>query len=476
MALRRNLPAYRKLDQLVMDGKAQLVATPTDSYNLGAPVLITPPKGQCAIITKIFCMGYAERSTSPGLADTGRTQRLAIIEPFASNTVGSATFLSFMRVNALHSAAASPDWQSAVPCKPVEWEPEDPIIVPPGFTLASSNPGALDSNDMAGQCFMCRGYVVDVGTARALGFHVNEYNSIATSSPDVLSMRSGVTSGTFTSSAASLIDGRTGQCIQIVDMFIRAQPLTHAPTKSFTVRQTDDTVIFKGANNNPAEFAEWNFSPGIYLKSGQGVEIIGDSGIRASITITYRFVDAVDVPQDQWWAYREPQLPTPAGASTGVGQLGTTASSTLSLYYPGLDTSATSPGNGKQHIVEGYAVSLQKDSTAASDRFYYAITTGTTGGSIGVGSASTITTTNYLISPIMAGASHDQALFASEDSLCVPCPKDTGLIFVDTTGLGPTLAASPAASDLNVDEFHVLVWGRTTQSKFTSSTHFQGAS
>lgn len=474
----KNAIQYRRLQQLAEEGRAQLVGSLPDPI-IATPataVMVAPDFGMCAIIYKMYATGFTTYDTSPGLGDTSVIQGFNLLDS-GLNTKGSARFLAFDRVNALHAPADTPSWHSAVPCAPIEYIPADPIVVPPGWKLTTSAVGGLASNDMAGSNWVARGYMLSVADARALGFEVHDYQP-GESAPSATNIRTSTIGASLTSSVVEILAGRSGQCIQIMHMHIRQQQNVHAPTITGQIQQTDNTVIFKFCNNNPSDFAEWKFSPGIYLKAGQGIEVVGDAGIKATVTIAYRFVDSADVPGDQWWAYAVPGLPSPGGESKGLGGNYCTRGYPFSLYYPRRDTSATTPGAGKQHVVEGYAMSVQKDLTDPSDRLYLALTTGDSEGQIGLGAAASgISTTNKLISPIVSVASHDQCVFLAEDDLNVPCGKDTGLVLLDSTvtGVSGGLPASPQAADLDIDEIHVLVWGRTIPTRAKGTDHFMGS-
>ena len=397
-------------------------------------------------------------------------------------TYDGATWISFQRTDSLHASPSGPDWRSAPPNAPVIWEPEEPLIVPPNHSLqartykAATASSASEAGLLAGSNFACYGYITDIDTARRLGFEPT---------------KDGVGSGTniagfrgTENSLSAVVTPPTGYAVQIIDVYIRQQQLAHSPTNTSLLFYGDNVAdvntIFTTCNNNPSDFAEWKFSPGIYLPANKSLFFASVDGARSSICITYRCVRADEVPKDHWWSYRA--LPTPGTATLGTTSLYTTATGTFTAFYPGIasdarlvaasvSTTATLPGNGKQHIVEGYAISAQKDLTTNQDHLWVGIATGTAGGSVGV-TGSGLTTTNKLISPIFCLGAHNQMLAIAVDGLNIPCPKDTGLVVLDTTARGYT--ATPAAADLDVDEFHCLVWGRTKPAAILSTTHFQG--
>jgi hypothetical protein len=465
MAIRRNIPAYRVLDELVLAGKAMLIATPRAAIHASDPVVVRPQAGQVAIITKILCMTYLLRDSSSSLAENAaNTAILTLTPPTGGPSI--IPFLKFARNDALHVNVATPEWRSAAPCAPVQWELEAPLLIPSGWTLTSTQ----GSTDMAGGCFACYGYVTDEQTARNLGFDVSRYQTSPRSA--------GVIGALVTATPTTLIAGRAGFCIRINDLFARQQQSSHAPDKTFTIRQvTNDRVIFRGCNNNPSDFAEWKLSPGIYLEEGEGIELVGSTGIRATVAIGYEYVPVDQVPSNHWWCYREPILPTPALPTTGTLSLFTTASTPLNLFYPKLGVTRQAPGKAFAHVVEGYAVSAQKSiqPQASTDQLFFALTTGASAGQINPAAASALSTTNQLISPILAVNGHDQCVFLAVDGLNVPCVKDTGVVRIDATGNGAIV--TPASGTLHLAHFGVLVWGRTVGATGSpsSTAHFRGA-
>lgn len=473
MARTKHASDYRRLfDQLLIDGQAMLLATPTDALPATLPSIIDTDTGEVAIITKVVASGFSVRDSSPGVAGKD-SHGFAILDNY-DNVIQSARFLDFTRHNLVFVGSATPDWQSAQPCQPVVWEPEDPIVVPPNCKLVPEEAYAATTNDMSGGGYMCYGYRVDVHTARRLGFEVHDHDK-GDATPPALNYRTSMIGVEVTSSAVEIIAGRAGQHIKILDLFLRQQQDTHAPTKTFTIRQSDDTVIYKACNNNPSDFLEQKLSPGIYLDVGEGIEVLGDSGIRATVTIRYRYVDAVDVPRDHWWSYVTVEPPTPSATTEGSISTFITASTAVVPYYPRLAVSQAGAENGKQHIVEGFLFSLQKDLTVACDQLFFALTTGSAGGSVGVVASSGTTPTNNLISPIIAANAHDQCIFWTEDSIQAACAEGpTGKLWVDMSATGNLV--TPANADMDVDEFHCLVWGRTIPTRVRNpNRHYEGA-
>ena len=487
MAIRRHWPAYRQLDQLVMEGRAQLVGVPTVDTGT-TPAVVATQAGQVAIITKIVGACVASNDTSPGLSDAGVSQGLFLYDENGDQTNEGVRFLAFQKVDAVMGfspSAGEDSWKSAPPNRPVVWEPEEPLIVPPNHTLRA----VMDSvNTMAGGSFACYGYIVDQGTARMLGFSTNTQDATyKQASPggslNMAGFRGVVISAT---GVTEVIQPFSGMTVQIIDIYVRVQPMSAGSTTRTLLlgSATDATdaaigmsTLFVACNNNHGDMAEFVCAPGVYLDPNEGFYIGTANDCRASVSVTYRYVPNSEVPRGQWWAYAA--ITPPALTSQfGTSSLFTTGTAALSLRFQAIDGSGfspqviVSPDTGAQHVVEGYCISGQKDATVPGDRLYFALTEGSTGGSLGI-SGSGATTTNNLISPILCLGGHNQMLALAVDGLNIPCTRDQGAIRIDMVGAGSG-SSTPIASDNDVDELHVLVWGRTIPSRFGDS-HFQGA-
>lgn len=461
----RHNPVYDKLNQMVAEGKAMLAAIPTDFLS-GVATNVQPGVGQCAVINRIVGMAAPTFDTAtPSL--TGGVASMTLYDSDGQEVVGGAPyFLTFQRNNLEIVGANTPSWHSAVPCGPVDWRLSNPLIVPSKWTLKSTQ-----SVVAASQGFACYGWIIDNATARLLGLDPNG----SLTSTD---RRYGCVGIAFTGSEATIIAGRSGKCIQLLDVYIRQQQITHGGTITGTIRESStDRTIFKFCSNNPIETAEWKFSPSsLYLTAGEGLEILGDSGIRATITVIYRYVNEDEVPSDAWWSYIAPNFPTPASSqpSGAISSIYRVRTNELTCYYPKTGDTKTSPTTGFQHIVEGYAFSLQGDRTASADILVYGLTTGTTGSTGAVAAATQVApSTNKLIAPIIGKTSHDQCIYLAVDDLYLPCPKDDGKLFIDAMTVGPSAIVTPTTQDADTDEWHCLVWGRTAPTEF-GTNHFRG--
>lgn len=490
MTLRRHLPAYRQLDQLVNEGRAQMIATPTADTGT-IPTIVATQADEVAIITRIFGTALPSNDTSPGLGDAGATHGIQLYDENGDATLERWFWISHQRVDAAFWSPSAPEfsWQSAPPNAPIDFEMEEPIIIPPRHTLRMD---ALGPQTMAGGSVACYGYIVDVATARMLGFSTGSQDT--TTKPEASGVITSLPSNTggFRGGAivgvdlATVVPALAGHTVQIIDMHIRMQPMTGgsstvtanvvAATGSGDALSSTD-VVFAPVNNNHGDLAEWKMSPCLYLQPDHGLFLISLGGARVSCNVTYRYVQNSEVPQGMWWSYA---AITPPGANTnttGTSSLFTDGSQEMTLIYPGKiaagysTTTATSAGTGYQHVLEGWAVAAQKDATIPGDRLYFAITDGAAAGNIGL-SGSGLTTTNKLCTPIMCLGGHNQNMALALDGLNIPGTKDTGSFRVEMTGRG-SASATPLTNDLDVDEMHVLIWGRTIPATYGTS-HFKG--
>jgi hypothetical protein len=430
----------------------------------------TVPVGQTFLMTHVHVQAD---TLLAGIADAFQASPAPTVYGVNLNDAAGSgqsviSFLAFRRWQGLFEVQNSPNWRNAPPSNVIEWKLKYPIPVPSGWTVQSVTGGEW-GNQVA-----VYGYLVSEDGARTAGYKVS------TSTTDA-NRRHGVASAITTASSATMIGGRTGQCIRILDMCVRIQPETNT-TNKVRLHQVDGRTIFAFTNNNPSDLLERKFSPdGVFLKSGQGLQLIGTIAGGASVTVSYEYVDEADVPADVFWGYVEPSLPTPSGPTVGTSDFVAAISTSVTLYYPGMDRASrtniekTAPGVGYQHVVRGWAVSAQKDTTTAPDQTLLAISTGATGGQVEVGVLGTAQS-NVQLSPVYTFGGHDQCLLAVMDDLALACPKDTGSIWIDTiaanagTGL-LSVAGTPDSTDADIDEWGVTVWGRTLPTRFTDPTN-----
>lgn len=441
------------IDRLAYADAGGNVLVGTDvEWSAGTYKAIRPGRGKVGIITRVMGPGQHTRATptSPGVGAT----------PAQAGQV-TATFLTIELRDASGTLVSNlpfflPDRNTEVfgatdmaapPNFPIYWEPRSPIIVPSGWTAQ------IAATSDQGTSLLLVGFELDEGEARLRGYDADSGSTLA-------DKRFGIQGGGITAAAVSFVTARTGYTVQILDIFARLQP-RFTGGAVITVRQSgDDETIFKFRNDNRRDMAEWKFSPGIYLEPNEGIEVIGDtnSNGRGSVIITYRYVDNADVPGNHWWSYTEPSVASPG--TTTVALVGKKTSTTLSLKYPKQATTATTPGHGRRHHVEGYCFAASKDSTSTSDFVIAGLTTGTAAGNLGVSPLS-LTQTNAFLSPRIGLSSAHQTLTMALDRVNLPCPANTGILMWETLALASSLLATPAASDNDITGWHLTVWGRT---------------
>lgn len=466
------------LDNLAREGKALIVSAPTDATT-GTATNFTVPVGQCAVITKLWCQGHGTADASPTTESVIRNS-LSFVDA-GGGAEGSFTFQAGQRLSRVWSGG-SPNWMTAVPPRPILWEPSHPIVVPSGWSV--------DSDQTSQTCggFGLYGYLLDNGLARRYGIDTND-----DANPSKRLLKQG--GANISSTGASLVAGKTDYCIQILDLYIRMQPLDHVVSTAKTIRFFQDQAsdadfspvdldrtIFRFTNNNP-ELMEVKLSPGIYLKPGAGFSVIGSATadtLCSTVSYICRYVHKSQVPQTHFWGYSSPDLPTPAAGTTGTGSFIVPRSTAVTLYYPnpGVDGSGnpvtdTIANAEKQHVVEGIAWSLQKDlEVRTMDHVVFSVTAGASAGTLGV-DVYGVTQTNKLLMPMLNAAGGDQNVSGCIDRVRIPCPKETG-IFVESFALGSDLASTPSDGAANIDEWDVTVWGETIPAVY-GTAHFKGS-
>lgn len=466
--MQRPTQSYRHLlENLARQGRALAIGIPTD-ITTGAATNIVAKPGQVAVILKVVGQTTGNIDTSP---DGAITEGLSLTDA-AAQAAGTMSFRNFRRPNVVFQQGVTPSFRNANPCFPVQWEPSFPILVPPGWTLQSSQTGAF------GNGFAAYGFLCSVGDIRALGIEVPTTDTAA-------HRHVGYSGASIDStSEVTLISGRAGYSIQILDLYVRMQPQTFSVSTPnvLTIYQDDGSTernFLRLTCNNPSDNVDAAMTPGIYLKAGADFKAKGsrtDVGSGGSVAVIYRYVKSDSVPQNHFWSEVSPNLPTPGTTQIGTLSLLRRQSTTVTLYYPAKDTTATAPGAGFQHVVHGWSFNCQKGVAATPDFTAAALTTGTAGGNLGA-SLAAVTQTNDLISPILWAGSHDQFVHIFADKLFVPCGKKDGLLLVDTFSAGTngvTITSTPTATDSDVDEWSWSVWGETVPALHRTE-HFQGA-
>lgn len=463
----RDLWSRLSEDDLV--GEPIVVGAAINQASNVASRILKVPKDQVFLITHVV----VQADGSPG-GITGAFQASPDLGSIGINIVdqngtaaGNIYFQSFSRWQAAFERENSPNWRNAPPGNGVCWKPKYPIPVPSEWQLnATAQATGFRVGDF-GQQVAVYGRLVSEEEARTLGYRVS---ASATSSDRRHMVFTAVPSVTpFT-----IIPARTGKSVRILDVHVRMQPETGAANR-WTLQQTDGTRVFRWTNNNPSDLLEMHFSPDIYLKPGTGLQSVGNVALSGTAVIVFEYVDQEDVPADAWWACVEPEFPTPAATKVGLGSAFPSVSTQVTCFYPARNTTKTSPLAGFQHIVRGYVMSAQKKSTVTPDQTLLAISTGSAAGQIHHSDLLT-SQSNFQISPTLTVVAHDQCVYLSVDDINVPCPPDTGSIWIDTLGTGPatgllSIAATPTAGDADIDSWCVTIWGKTIPTKFTAPSN-----
>ena len=378
---------------------------------------------------------------------------------------GSMVFRGFSRYRSIFTGA-TPDFRASQPGRVITWRPKYPIIVPSGWTVD------LPLATVAwGHSSAVYGSMMSEAAARQLGYAVEPTGSPTTD------RRAGIASTSGALSATDVVAARTGKSIRVLDVHIMSQPEV-AAASSLTLQQTDGTKIYKIVNDNPSEFVEQTLSPGWFLKAGQALQVISDVVDVTSINVIYEYVDEDDVPGDSWFSVVEPEFPTPGTSTIGTLSSLTATSTEATLYYAKPDAAGvhtrTSPNKGFQHMLNGYSFFCQKNATAQAatddtEATRFAISTGSTGGSVGFALA-TISQTNLQLSPVFSASGHDQCTWGCVEGVNIPGDKDDGSLWVDAIGFnGLTTTPTEATNDLSA--WAVNMWGRTASASFSPRTN-----
>lgn len=448
----------------------------------GTAVLNSVPPGQVFLATHFSMQAlglYGISGTqgkdfmaSPSLAALGFD-----IESSTGTTESEVKALRFTRNQTAFQQGATPTWRSAVPSNYTLWKPKYPIAIPAGWEINNT------ANTLFGEWVnfsAVYGVLVSEESARTMGY------AVSNSAVDADRV-TGVVSSLGTASATTILAGRTGKSIRILDVHIRMQPDQEASNVLQLSQTTDNRVWCEVANSTPGEMIDQSFSPDIWLKAGEGIQIQTTVADTASVVISYEFVDADEVPGDAWWACVNPTIPTPGATAGGFQNAYREASTQIELYYPRRDADGdstftkTTAGTGFQHIVRGYVASAQKTASGSTsaddvDQQVFAIAGGP--GSFSFGHASIVVNLlvdgfNYQVSQVFGIGYQRQNLLSVVDDINVPVADD-GAMYVEAYGFAPDVSAAftpagsvtPTATDGDIDNWSVSMWGRTVPTKF----------
>jgi hypothetical protein len=451
----------------------------------GNLVIKKVPKGFVLLATRIVAQAYGAAGVSGALGTKDSTQGSPhagsggvsgyIVTDFEQEAGSPSFTMSWQRqarYNSLFGVAASPDWRTANPANLVQWAPKYPIVIPSGWVVTT---GAYTNYAewAGGQAIY--GLLVSEDDARALGFSVSGQDADALRSASVVT---GVGNG----GTQTLLTGRAGKSIRILDIQVRLQAATNALT-TVELRQSDGSrTICKFVSSNPAEMIDQAFSPEIFLKAGADLQIVTNDAEACSVNVSYEFVDADQVPGDLFWASTTPDIPTPGDGTLGAGSAFCSSIEKLTLYYPRYDTTKTAAGKGRQHLLRGFSISAQKDGTIGGtsddvDQQVFAIVAAkdsATVPAIGHSSVAVLLTFDAADAELMSSAmtlvNHDQNLTTVMGGLNAPTAED-GVLRVDMVsmnGAPNTLVSAATPTDGDVTDWSVSVWGRTIPSRFTA--------
>lgn len=442
------------LSRLPLIGQPMYIGTTQDAAgNFAAPkTMLSVPLGKVFIITKIALAPISYVGTayvaSPALVD--RTGNGLDIRTAAGTVVGTIKVNEFTRWQSLFNASAANSWRNAPPNNIVMWKLRTPIAI--AAEAIVGNPQDNLYHNTAGAF----GYMIDEGEAQALGFQV-----LGKSTTE----QGGVKSATSTTSAVTLIPAKTGHSIQILNILARQQPLATAASSTLTLRQSGDSRnVFQFTNGNPANFAQFAFAPQIFLRPGQGLDMLSTTANTGSACVHYRYVPEADVPGDHWWACQAPTKP--AGASTKEA-----ANTAITCYYPKSNSTATLATKGRQHLLEGYVFSAQYAATSplsggvlAAGGISFRLGAGTSAGQVGnSGLLVANTPSGTQLTPIFDLYEHEQTLWVTEDDAMIPVPAEQGLFF-ESLAYEDTIPAGGRIRD-----WFVMAWGRTMPERITGT-------
>lgn len=476
-------PAYPNLGALA-NSKAGVIVGNHLVWNTVANTAVTTlnqGRGKVAIITRLvgssqgLIPGVATTGTAPFFRSAGsptttgdNLSALVFDDGDGATTNRSLKFFNFDRnesvflvgtplVAGIADLVAPPDI-------PVDWQPRHPIMVPSEL-ITNSTQASSSSGGLTGY-----GYIVDEQTAQSMGFD-------PVAGPHGTAQRLVMDGQAITNGVQDLVVAKTGQSICILDLYVRLQPKSVAGTATITLKDGDGNVLFKFRNDNRANCKEWKFSPEFYLPASKKLTVTGDaqSSGRGSVAIIAKYVDASDVPPNFFYSYSTPTHASPS--ATTVATVGKRATTTFTLTYPRTGNTATTPGQGKRHHVEGILFSANKDNTLTSDLAIAWVSTGTsTSSTVGLGGALSVTAANKALMPPQALGFPMQTVSFLVDQVNIPCVANTGLILFETFAIAGTGIGTPAATDTDVADWGVTVWGRTlpTEQSTTDLRQFTG--
>lgn len=426
------------------------------------------PRGQVLLITSVHTQATTNKhgiSTTPTNSPGSGFYAIQLTDE-AGVAQWVFGFQAFIR-NASVFNASTPNAESAEPGNVEVWHPGYAIPVPGGFTIdLQATIGDFGNHGAV------HGVLVDEGAAKSMGYNVNP---VATKSRHGIAVSRGDGTG---GSGESLVAGRPGKHIRILDLHVRVQPATNT-INTVELRQSSGGEVFYGISNaNVVDSREQVITPAdFFLGEGEGIDVLSTVDDQCSVTVQYEYVDPEDVPANAFWGYLEPTRPTPNATALPVLTDARRAEQVVTLYYPKTGAAGTTPGKGHQHLVRGVALSVQKAAGAYEnnvqvvEQTLFSLSHGAAASSLAL-SAIGLSQANVQIIPTLFAGLHSQNVGLVDDRMNVACKPDDGALWWQSIGLGndgtaTAAATSPvAAADADILAWHVTVWGRTIASTF----------
>ena len=472
MAIRAT--AEHLLDRLVTQrdgiaiGQPMTYSATRDQAFTTGPAILTVPRGQVFVLTQIVAQAelHTAVTTTPDEIASPNQAGLGFgiqVLDTAGAAKWNAKFMTFIRWQGTFEFQNSPNWRNAPADNVYNWKPRYGLAIPGGWTVnTTQNSGSL------GNACAVYGVMMSPENARTLGYSATATNTLA-------DLNSGFVSAVTTASSAVLVPSKAGKHIRILDIAIQVQPETNT-SNVLTIEQYDGstaTTIFQFSNRNPSDQLKRSFSPDIYLKLNSSIRIKSTVANTAFVTVSYEYVEPREVPGDHWWCFTIPDYPTPALPGVGTVSDAVAQSTTVTAYYPKDGTTKTSPTQGYQHLLNGYAISVQKDTSVVPEQLFLSIMTHSTTAAIG-STLLGVTGAGNALTATYAAAGHDQNVCDVADHLMLPAKPHTGSIYIATMNVGvggayPVLGvpATPTSGTAQIDSWGVTTWGRTIPAKFT---------
>lgn len=428
-----------KLQKLHAEGLPIVIGRPINAQSNGTlGNVLTPEKGQVAVVTKIIMFSGPSTTTSTLQDDWAE---LVLEDPAAAIQHPLPFFL-------FNKQLGAGDLQAPTSTS-FTWVPRKPLIVPGGWKLRARTTTVVRPVQV-----VAFGVVIDQAEARAMGLDVGagkDYDGDATIEYDQPAYRWIQTGLRLTAATTTeLVPARTGQHIMLSDIVLRLQPDDADVTVS--LEGTSSGTIFEWHwNALNGDFLEVVLKPRIFMDSGDNltVTVSGAGGAdRGSIIVMGKYVAPHEVPDNAWWVFSNPTAP-PASVN-------------------GVSSTLLKAGSGRGHrlVVEGMAFSHTQGATGNI----------CLGGLVATASATQTIVPNAggAMIPLIPywgfGAGNDEIQFEMDEiQLPVPSALDSG----DPWDVR-WQAQNIDGSAVNFDHQGLTVWGRETHDERNNATDGTG--